>query len=219
MQVQLQWPDPQTREIKRLVVATPVVLGSDPAQMPEFLGGQQIAQAVFKLPQIAPFHALIGLRSSELWVQDRSGSGVKINNTRTRQGRIAWGDRLQLGSLILTIQSADSITPDSLDQRGECEQQVGFLFKRRCGRRERLGCPYCFGDPNRQEDPETLYADDYRYYPNYSSYNNPNYWGYDSYRYGVSDDSELRQVDFTEADAEPFVEEQSMDYELSLDAS
>lgn len=99
-----------------------------------------------------------------------------------------------------------------------CDRQVGFLFKRRCGRTTRAGCPFCKG--GRVQDNDPYFYEDYDYYPGYGSYHRGG-WGYpyysnrDLYYY----DRERGMMDFTEADAAAFESEGDQDYEMDMGAS
>ncbi|MEO1093702.1 MAG: FHA domain-containing protein [Cyanobacteria bacterium J06638_28] len=107
---------------------------------------------------------------------------------------------------------------DTFGSDGVCNRKVGFLVKRRCGRTSTAGCPHCRnGQVPSNQDP---YIEDYDLYPGYGRYGQ-NYWGYHYYsnrdRYYYDPDS--RRVDFTEADAASFEDENDQDYEMNLDAS
>ena len=106
----------------------------------------------------------------------------------------------------------------SFSADGTCDRQVGFLFKRRCGRTSPQDCRDCKNGTLRPN--QTLYAEDYVYYQGYGNYS-PGRWGADYYsnrdRYYY--DSNTRNVDFNESDAASFEQEGDSDYEMSLDAS
>ncbi len=98
-----------------------------------------------------------------------------------------------------------------------CDRQVGFLFKRRCGRLTPTGCPYCRQNNSHDYDP---YEADYFYYEHYGDYT-VGHWGSDYYaerdRYYYNRDA--GRMDFTEADAASFEEEFDNDYEMDMGAS
>jgi len=101
---------------------------------------------------------------------------------------------------------------------GLCDRQVGFLFKRRCGRPTTEGCPDC---QNGQIEPgRDRYEDDYAFYPDYGHYGRGR-WGHDYYhnRHHYHYNPHSRHVDFNESDAASFEQSGDQDYEMDLDAS
>ncbi len=98
---------------------------------------------------------------------------------------------------------------DETDLESGCPQLVGFLFKRRCGRKDRTDCPYCkgvapaagadFWAPER--DP---YFADRSLYPNYQKYD---WW--------VSD--QTGSVDFFDADGVTLLNDDDSDFDFELD--
>jgi hypothetical protein len=91
-----------------------------------------------------------------------------------------------------------------------CDRMVGFLFKRRCGRTDKTGCPHC----------NESYENDYAYYSEYGNYGSGN-WGHNYYqdrdRYYY--DPEIGNVDFTEADSISLENESDADFERNMGAS
>lgn len=93
-----------------------------------------------------------------------------------------------------------------------CQAQIGFLFKRTCGRMTRVGCPYCKGQPlpkssdtwNSDYDPYFNQRSMYKGYGNYSSGS----WGSNYHRYN-----------FTDADSNAVRHERNANFEKDLDAS
>lgn len=109
-----------------------------------------------------------------------------------------------------------SSMPPEIGPDGTCDRQVGFLFKRRCGRTTAAGCTYC-QNGRVEQDP---YFYDYDLYPGYGQYSR-GYWGHAYYanRDRYTYNSETRRMDFTEADAASLEEEADTDYELDMGAS
>lgn len=105
---------------------------------------------------------------------------------------------------------------------------VGFLFQRRCGRTDAVGCAYCNGGQS-DRDP---YLSDRSYYPDYGRYDN---WSrtYSSQSDSSSENTEyntessdassentgINEVDFTDADAATFEDESDRDFEQDFGAS
>ena len=91
-----------------------------------------------------------------------------------------------------------------------CKAQIGFLFKRTCGRMDRSGCDFCKGRPisrrtntwERQYDP---YYNDRSYYYGYGNYSS-GHWGSGYYD----------RHDFTDADTRSVRTEHDTDYMQDL---
>lgn len=111
--------------------------------------------------------------------------------------------------------TTEALPTEALPTDG-CDRMVGFLFKRRCDRTSREGCPHCHGG-RVYDDP---YFYEYDYYPGYSNYGRGS-WGhsYYSHRDYYYYDHNRGQVDFTQADAAAFDTEADQDYEMDMGAS
>ena len=122
-----------------------------------------------------------------------------------------------LTSSLNQTNTGQTLTNGQFDLDGTCNRQVGFLFKRRCGRTSTAGCSHCQNGRS-QDDP--FFYDYDTYYPGYGRYNR-GYWGHSYYRdrHRYYYDSDRRSTDFTEADGESFEQEGDQDYEMDLDAS
>jgi len=103
--------------------------------------------------------------------------------------------------------------PDLPDSSLPCRVMVGFLFKRMCGRTNRIGCQYCKG--------QVIPADTNVWDPSYDPYymdriQYPRYGNYDSQWHSSFN---ITHRDFTDADANTLHQERDTDYEHDLDAS
>lgn len=93
-----------------------------------------------------------------------------------------------------------------------CKVMVGFLFKRRCGRLNRVGCPYCKGqvlpgNTDTWQPDRDPYFMDRSMYPGYGTYDRS--WS----------NSYIGTDDFTDYDGQSLVAEEDTDYERDLEAS
>lgn len=221
MQFQLIRTALATGETQASIVTTPVALGREFALMPGMHEGDRVTRIALLDDQIADYHALIIEEDGELRVIDHSqGRGLRINGVQMPQGSLQDGDRIQIGShdlrILLQLEATEEVdafpsvgSTEEFGASGECDRMVGFLFKRRCGRTSRSGCPYCRGGQINQ-DP---YFYDRSYYAGYGAYDH-GYWG-STYYYG----SGTRNVDFNDADSASFERELDTDYERDMGAS
>lgn len=121
------------------------------------------------------------------------------------------------GSAVAGLTVAGAAMGSAAFEVGEtCQNRVGFLFKRTCGRTSPTGCRYCRGTGVLSND---IFYNDYdSYYPGYGRYR---YWGssYYSNRHNYYYDRDSERMAFTEADSAAFEEEADMDFEQDLEAS
>lgn len=220
MQIQLSWNDP-IAGLQQSQLATPIAIGSNPTVLPQAVNGQAVSPLLLAGHNVAAYHALIEERDGEISITDQgSSSGSQVNGVALPSSTLVAGDRLTIGDYTMTVQFGSS--PASRSSANEaavgCDRQVGFLFKRRCGRTSTSGCPHC--DEGRAADDYDPYFYEHNYYPGYGLYTR-GYWGSNYYyeRDRYSYDPDTRSIDFTEADAEAFEQEGDMDYEQSFDAS
>jgi hypothetical protein len=203
LQIQLTWIDPNTGESRKPLLETPVAIGREFQQMPQQSNGERVSRAVIQDDLVADYHALIDWQNQELIIIDQNTStGIKINGEQLTTGNLKDGDRIQIGACEILVNFTDIAW--------ECDRMVGFLFKRRCGRTDRTDCPYC----------NESYEEDYAYYSGYGNYRS-GYWGSDYYyeRDRYSYDPNTGNVDFTEADAMSFENENDADFESNMGAS
>jgi hypothetical protein len=198
LQIQLSWIDPNTEEEERRepLLETPVAIGRAFQEMPQQMNGQRVSRVTIADDLIADYHALIDWENQELIITNKnSSSGIKINGVEVNTGILQDGDRIEIGACEIVVKF--TITA------WECDRMVGFLFKRRCGRTDKTGCPDC----------DQTYEDDYAYYPRYSSYRSG--WGSDYYH----DEYETSNVDFTDADSVSLEDDRDADFESNMGAS
>lgn len=196
MQIQLSWLDPNTQERREPLLETPVAIGRAFQEMPQQINGQRVSRVTIADDLIADYHALIDWENQELIITDQNTStGVKINGAQVTHGSLQDGDRIEIGACEIVVNFTTTAW--------ECDRMVGFLFKRRCGRTDRTGCPDC----------DQTYEDDYAYYPRYGSYRSG--WGSDYYH----DEYRTSNVDFTDADSVSLEDERDADFERDMGAS
>lgn len=202
MQIQLSWIDPNSEERREPILETPVAIGREFAEMPQQIEEQRVSRITIQDDLIADYHALIDWQNQELMITDQNTSnGIKINGVQVTSGILTSGDRITIGACEIVV----TFTATAW----ECDRMVGFLFKRRCGRTDRTGCPYC----------EQSYEEDYAYYSEYGNYRSG--WGRDYYddRDRYSYDPETGDVDFTEADAVSLEAQSDAEFETDMGAS
>ncbi|MDZ8054898.1 MAG: FHA domain-containing protein [Aulosira sp. ZfuVER01] len=202
MQIQLTWIDPNTEERREPLLETPVAIGRVFEEMPQQMNGQRVSRVAIADDLIADYHALIDWQNQELTITEQNtSSGIKINAVQVTAGILQNGDRITIGACEIVV----NFTPTAW----ECDRMVGFLFKRRCGRTDRTGCPDC----------NQTYENDYAFYSDYGHYRSG--WGRDYYdeRDRYSYDSETGNVDFTEADSVSLEDERDGDFERNMGAS
>ncbi|MGI2907174.1 FHA domain-containing protein [Tolypothrix sp. VBCCA 56010] len=203
MQIQLYWIDPNTGESRQPLLQTPVAIGREFSQMPQQSNAERVSRVVIQDDLIADYHALIDWQNQELIIIDQNtSSGIKINGVQLTNGSLRNGDRLQIGSSEIVVNFTNTTW--------ECDRMVGFLFKRRCGRTDKTGCPHC----------NESYEEDYAYYGEYGNYRSGN-WGHNYYedRDRYSYNPETGNVDFTEADSVSLDQERDVDFERNMGAS
>lgn len=203
MQIQLYWIDPNTGERRQPLLETPVAIGREFSQMPQQSNTERVSRVVIQDNLIADYHALIDWQNQELIIIDQNtSSGIKINGVQVTNGSLKDGDRLQIGLCEIILNFTNTT--------GECDRMVGFLFKRRCGRTDKTGCPHC----------NESYSEEYAYYGEYGNYRSGN-WGDNYYenRASYCYDPETGNVDFTEADSVSLDQESDADFERNMGAS
>jgi pSer/pThr/pTyr-binding forkhead associated (FHA) protein len=225
VQIQLSWIDPNTGERRQPLLQTPVAIGREFSQMPQQSNAERVSRVVIQNDLIADYHALIEWQNQELIIIDQNtSSGIKINGVQLTNGSLRNGDRLEIGLCEIVINFTVPSTTErerpyvaealpfgnAGQQDALCDRMVGFLFKRRCGRTDKTGCPHC----------NESYEEDYAYYGDYGNYSSGN-WGHNYYedrdRYYY--DPETGNVDFTEADSISLENESDADFERNMGAS
>jgi FHA domain len=202
LQIQLSWLDPNSEERREPLLEIPVAIGRAFSEMPQQINQQKVSRIVMQDDLIADYHALIDWQNQELIITDQNTSnGIKINGAQVTDGILKDGDRITIGACEILVNF--TATP------WECDRMVGFLFKRRCGRTDKTGCPDC----------HPVYEDDYAFYSEYGNYRSG--WGRDYYdgRDRYSYDPETGDVDFTEADAVSLEAQRDADFESDMGAS
>lgn len=216
MRIQLQQTHLSTGVAKVSILETPIALGRSGDRIPPTLNGKPLARLLLPDESVAEYHALIVERGGQLVVIDQnSKAGLRVNSVPTTDSPLQSRDFIQIGPYQIEV---DLNPPDTdfPDTAGECDRTVGFLVRKRCGRRLRAGCPNCDG-AHENNDP---YYYDRSYYPGYGYYGS-GHWGYNHYYYrdSYSYNPETGNVDFTEADGASLGRELDADFEQDMGAS
>jgi pSer/pThr/pTyr-binding forkhead associated (FHA) protein len=104
MQINLSWENPTTGEQRSPVLHTPIAFGREFSQLPSDIDGLRTSRIQLDDGQISRFHALIKEEQGQLVVTDQNSSnGISVNGDRCQRQVIGAGDRLQIGSYIVTI--------------------------------------------------------------------------------------------------------------------
>jgi pSer/pThr/pTyr-binding forkhead associated (FHA) protein len=104
MQISLTWEDPATGERCSPVLNTPIAIGREFAQLPSKIADQRVSRIQLDDGQISRFHVLLNEENSLLLVTDnQSSNGIEINGNKQPRGYLTAGDRLTIGSYVLTI--------------------------------------------------------------------------------------------------------------------
>jgi FHA domain len=217
LRIQITFTEPGTGEQRQPVLELPVAIGKDFNIMPSELNGEQVSRLVIKDNLIADYHALIFWENNELIINNqRNANGFIVNNQQVTNAKLQNHDLIQIGICTLSINfDRTSITSEG-NSESICEEMIGFLFKRRCGRTDRTNCGYCQNNTS----TNTNYYEEYSYYEGYGNYQR-GYWGNDYYqqRENYSYNPETGNVDFTEADSTSFEEEIDGNFETDMGAS
>jgi FHA domain len=104
MQISLTWKDPVTGEHRSPVLNTPIAIGREFSQLPSQIADRRVSRIQLNDGQISRFHVLLDEENGLLLVADQqSSNGIEINNVKQLRGYLKAGDRLGVGSYILTI--------------------------------------------------------------------------------------------------------------------
>jgi hypothetical protein len=211
VQVQLTYVNQATGESQQTSLSTPIALGTDPSRLPNTIEGQPAQTLVLRDAQMLDYHASLTERGGQLSAIAQPNGFIEVNGRSVANVVLGNGDTFTIGGWQVTVQIGPGEM--SLGEMG-CDRQVGFLFKRRCGRTDPRNCPDCSGAG------QSAYDDDYAFYRGYGYYND-GYWGHRYYddrdRYGYN--SQTGNVDFTDADSVSFMNESDTDYEQDMGAS
>lgn len=215
MRIKLTWIDPNTGEKRQPSLETPIAIGRELTKMPAEIDGRKVSRMVIQDDLITDYHALIDSQNQQLMIYDQSnGKTISIDGEQLTTSLIQDDSHIQIGICTITVNynSNSDVNSQSI---WECDQMIGFLFKRRCGRTDTVGCVYC-----QNQLQTTSSYEEYSYYEGYGNYSF-GHWGGDYYkkRGSYSYDTETGNVDFTEADAGCFEIEGDGQFETDMGAS
>jgi FHA domain len=164
LDIQLSFTDPNTGDRREPRLETPVAIGKEFDTMPSENNGNRVSRVVIQDGQIADYHALIYCQNQELTIVDQNTTtGIYINGVQVSNSKLQNGDRIQIGLCEILVNFLSQSNAN-----WECDRMVGFLFKRRCGRTDTIGCPDC----------NVSYDYDYSYYEGFGNYRS-GHWGSD----------------------------------------
>ncbi len=104
MQISLTWEDPATGERRSPVLNTPIAIGREFSQLPSQIADRRVSRIQFNDGQISRFHVLFDEENGLLLVTDQqSSNGIEINGVKQLRGYLKAGDRLGIGSYVVTI--------------------------------------------------------------------------------------------------------------------
>lgn len=230
---QLAWTNPLTQRNEQLSLEHPLAFGRQFIEMPGVINGELVVRRVVPLPEIAPYHCIVIPDNFGLLLVDHSKGQTRVNGFPCETSQLSAGDRISMGTVELEVlrtsktgtlgstQPPQTTKPEKQKQKSQnkyksgCDREVGFLFKRRCGRTDPSGCFDCGGGRYQQDPHYDPYRNDYAYYyrgfGNYhrGSWGSNYYYQRDSFYYDASN----RSVAFTDADANAFEEEIDSDYQ------
>ncbi len=105
--LRLRWEDPTTGEARLVECQLPIVLGRDPASMPDAVAGLPVAKIVFDSLQVSRYHAAIALQNGQIWLSDRNSTGgTYVNGRRERSCPLRMGDMVGIGPYAIAIAPA-----------------------------------------------------------------------------------------------------------------
>jgi pSer/pThr/pTyr-binding forkhead associated (FHA) protein len=114
MQISLTWEDPATGERRSPVLNTPIAIGREFAQLPSKIADRRVSRIQLNDEQISRFHVLLDEENGLLLVTDnQSSNGIEINGSKQLRGYLTAGDRLTIGSYVLTVLKVASATNSS----------------------------------------------------------------------------------------------------------
>lgn len=114
MQIQLRWVDPKTGLERNPTLEPPIAFGRTFGVMPSDLDGQSVSRMVLDDSQVEDYHAVLEIVDGQLSISDR-GSRVptKVNGVALPYQTVSDGDRIQIGSLEITVAVLDQSVPSS----------------------------------------------------------------------------------------------------------
>lgn len=109
-QIQLSWDEPVTGEHHQLIFTTPVAIGRKLNDVLTDLEKRRFSQAVLKSPQVSAFHAVITDDDEQIFIEDRSTNGTRVNEQKISSStpyQIVSGDVLRIKPYTLTVTVLD----------------------------------------------------------------------------------------------------------------
>ena len=122
-EIQLSWDEPVTGEQHQLIFTTPVAIGRKLNEVLTDPEKQRFSQAVLKSPQVSALHAVITDDDEQLFIEDRSTNGTRVNEQKISSipYPIVSGDVLRIKpyTLIVTILDREVINATEVVEASE----------------------------------------------------------------------------------------------------
>ncbi|MFM6911443.1 MAG: FHA domain-containing protein, partial [Dolichospermum sp.] len=106
MQIKLISENKLTQEQEEQVFNLPVAIGRKESQLPAVINGETVSPVVLDSnKQISQFHAQITLENNQLYIEDKSTNGTRINGQKLLKERrtLNSGDILGIGDYTITV--------------------------------------------------------------------------------------------------------------------
>ncbi|MFM6689370.1 MAG: FHA domain-containing protein [Dolichospermum sp.] len=107
MQIKLISENKLTQEQEEQVFNLPVAIGRKESQLPAVINGERVSPVVLdpNNKQISQFHAQITLENNQLYIEDKSTNGTRINGQKLLKERrtLNSGDILGIGDYTITV--------------------------------------------------------------------------------------------------------------------
>ncbi len=104
VRIQLSWEDPASGEQRNPILAVPIALGREFAQMPATFGEQRVSRIVLDSEAVSRYHTLIQVEGASLVVIDQNSSNsTLVNGTRQSRSLLTNGDTLQIGPYQISV--------------------------------------------------------------------------------------------------------------------
>ncbi|RMH77597.1 MAG: FHA domain-containing protein [Cyanobacteria bacterium J007] len=103
-QIQLQWTDPKTGQVRSPYLNPPIAFGRVFSEMPAEINGRRVSRIVLDGDRVSRYHATIVVENNHLLIVDRlSRNGTFINGNPCDRLMLSHGDRLQIGPFEITV--------------------------------------------------------------------------------------------------------------------
>jgi pSer/pThr/pTyr-binding forkhead associated (FHA) protein len=105
-QIQLSWDEPATGEHHQFIFTTPIAIGRKLNEVLTDSQKQQFSQAILRSPQVSAFHAVITAAAEQIFIEDRSTNGIRVNDRKITPSTpypLVSGDTLKIKPYSVTV--------------------------------------------------------------------------------------------------------------------